>query len=184
MKSIAILSVAAEQGNCVVRVKWKPPCEAGFEIISPTDLQSQTEPVSVCYHPIPKHTTGYAFRKTLRKTGKPSPSQRCILPRSNDRRHIHVYLHTHVSANRDQYVLQHSLVPALALAAQMAGGGMSVWGKEGAGPAIAPRQMFSSLLGDTALRKPIQGCWSRIAGSVPCSSLCPHGHLRFILFHL
>lgn len=119
-----------------------------------------------------------------RLVGKPSPSQRCILPRSNDRRHIHVYLHTHVSANRDQYVLQHSLVPALALAAQMAGEGMSVWGKEGAGPAIAPRQMFSSFLGDTELRKPIQGCWSRIAGSVPCSSLCPHGHLRFILFHL
>lgn len=58
MKSIAIMSAAAEQGDYVARVKWKPTCKAGFEITNPNDLESQTEPVSVRYHPSPKHTPG------------------------------------------------------------------------------------------------------------------------------
>lgn len=58
MKSIAIISVAAEQGNYVARLKGKATCKAGFEISSQNDLQSQTEPVSVRYHASPEHTPG------------------------------------------------------------------------------------------------------------------------------
>lgn len=47
---------------------------------------------------------------------------------------------------------QRSPVPVLALAAQMAREALSVWEKEGVGPTLAPRQMFSSFLADAAFR--------------------------------
>lgn len=149
MKSIAIIPVATEQGSYVARIKWRPTCKAGFEITSPNDLQSQTEPASRLYQ------THVRLSIQERLTDKTPPPQRCVLPRSNDWRHIHVYLHTRVSANRGQYVLQHQ--PAISRArARFSGAngrrGMSVWGKEDVAPALAPRQMFSSFLADTVFR--------------------------------
>lgn len=98
----------------MARIKWRPTCKAGFEITSPNDLQSQTELASWFYQ------AHIRLSIQERLTDKTSPPQRCVLPRSNDRRHIHVYLHTHVSTNQGQYVLQHE--PAISRARARFGG--------------------------------------------------------------
>lgn len=93
MKSIAIISVAAEQGDEVTRVKWKPMWGAGFEMTGPDDdLQSQSEPIAVPYQPIPETHARLSILPL-----NPRHNKDAFLPKPNDTRHACMRLHTRFS---------------------------------------------------------------------------------------
>lgn len=136
MKSIAIISVAAEQGDYVARVKCKPTCSAGFEIPSPDALRSHTEPVSVRFQPIPE-THGRLSARS-RPTEPPRQNKGAFLP-SPAARITHTCVGTRVfqqiRGRTCSRASRRSPERALALRAPTAGGGGA---GGGAAPAPAP----------------------------------------------
>lgn len=175
MKSIAIISVAAEQGDYVARVKCKPTCSAGFEIPSPDALRSHTEPVSVRFQPIPE-THGRLSARS-RPTEPPRQNKGAFLP-SPAARITHTCVGTRVfqqirgrTCSRASRRPPERALALRALRAPTAGGGGA---GEGAAPAPDPGPRGRA----RHLYHPLTG------GAVPGSSPRPHGYLRFISFPL